>query len=756
MKRFLLLLAVLLGCIAMSAQELYDRNKISDYLCSLISSSSARHAKGGKAKHTAVTVLMKINSGSDIHTVVGSSGCHVVDSIGQIYIVRIPINQLGKLSLDNRVKRIDAHEMPRPTMDETPTRIGAAKAWSDKKPLPQAYTGEGVIAGVVDIGFDFTHPMFLDTEGNSRIRQFLAPVEDDEGELQWNTYNSQQVMDMKHSPFATYQYHGTHVASIMAGSAVTGQKGTYSGIAPRSDIMIVEFGTDSVGSTTSSATTADLVLYCKRIFDEAEALNRPCVVNLSAGGYVPIAVDMSTEDEAFEAMLGAGRIFVTSAGNLGGLPATMTKKANEEEVMAKFYGAEYKEDTISSQSHAPRIDCFLLTDYPQKVEFHIVDGKSFLHASQPFKTISIKTDSIDAIDSICIIQDSVIVGRSRLTDTTIKAYRVTNFHGTSALYHFTLDLNLREWCERSDINPQYGLSYFLDVYGISVSVNSDYPCEMYTNPWYTPFTLVKNFKTGEYNECISYAHTIAWPASNENVIAVGAMNTRRGKSWLTGEELPPQLASFSSQGPNWDNQIKPDVVAPGSNIRAAYDRFYSVDGYESKSYDSINDATGNEHYIISESGTSMSSPVVAGAIALWLQAKPDLTPAEIKEVLAETCSHPEEVEYPNNRYGYGEIDVYRGLLYILGLTDKIDDLSAYQPASLRFHLEGRRLTVLHAETSAPLNVPLTLTVYATDGRKMASALGSTIDLSHLLDGVYAVQVKTNNPETTGSTLIRLK
>lgn len=751
MKRILLLLAVLLGSITISAQQLYDRNKMSDYLCSFISSSSVRHAKGAKAKHTAVTVLMKINSGSDIHAVVGSSGCQVVDSIGQIYIVRIPINQLGKLSLDNRVKRIDAHEMPRPTMDETPTRIGAAKAWSSTNPLPQAYTGEGVIAGVVDIGFDFTHPMFLDTEGNSRIRQFLAPVEDDEGELQWNTYNSQQVMDMKHSPFATYQYHGTHVASIMAGSAVTGQKGTYSGIAPRSDIMIVEFGTDSVGSTTSSATTADLVLYCKRIFDEAEALNRPCVVNLSAGGYVPIAVDMSTEDEAIEAMLGAGRIFVNSAGNLGGLPATMTKKANEEEVMAAFYGADFS-DSISTQSKAERIDCFLLTEYPQQIEFHLEYGNGFFR--KPMKTITIRTDSIEAVDDMCIIQDS-LVNLAKFVMITVKAYKVANPVGTASLYRIILEADLNDWDGFWKDFYHYSFSHFLGLNGISVSLVSDYPCEMYTNPMYTPFTLVKNFKTDEYNECISYAHTIAWPASNDKVIAAGAMNTRRGKSWLTGEELPPQLASFSSQGPNWDNQIKPDVIAPGSNIRAAYNRFYGVDGYESKSYDYITDATGNEHYIISESGTSMSSPVVAGAIALWLQAKPDLTPVEIKEVLAETCSHPDEVEYPNNRYGYGEIDAYRGLLYILGLTDKIDGLSAHQPASLRFQLEGRRLTVLHAETSAPLDVPLTLTVYTIDGRKMASTLGSTIDLSLLPDGVYAVQVKTNNPGTTGSTLIRL-
>ena len=40
--------------------------------------------------------------------------------------------------------------------------------------------------------------------------------------------------------------------------------------------------------------------------------------------------------------------------------------------------------------------------------------------------------------------------------------------------------------------------------------------------------------------------------------------------------------------------------------------------------------------MIAESGTSMSTPVVTGIIALWLQADPTLTPAKIKEVLAAT------------------------------------------------------------------------------------------------------------------------
>ena len=64
----------------------------------------------------------------------------------------------------------------------------------------------------------------------------------------------------------------------------------------------------------------------------------------------------------------------------------------------------------------------------------------------------------------------------------------------------------------------------------------------------------------------------------------------------------------------------------------------------------------------------MACPVVAGTIALWLQAVPTLTREDIIGVFSRTCRKPDEtLTYPNNVYGHGEIDAYRGLLDILGI-----------------------------------------------------------------------------------------
>ena len=143
----------------------------------------------------------------------------------------------------------------------------------------------------------------------------------------------------------------------------------------------------------------------------------------------------------------------------------------------------------------------------------------------------------------------------------------------------------------------------------------------------------------------------------------------------------------------------------------------------------------------------------------------------MKAILAITARHPEADEtYPNCRYGNGEIDAYRGLLYINGLTG-IEGLSAHQPRQLSFRLSGRTLILAplsaaavpgaspsgSASTAAP-SVPFTVTIYAIGGQPIlrAQPTDGTVDLSHLRPGIYAVQVDSGEAATTGSTLIRLQ
>ena len=261
------------------------------------------------------------------------------------------------------------------------------------------------------------------------------------------------------------------------------------------------------------------------------------------------------------------------------------------------------------------------------------------------------------------------------------------------------------------------------------------------------------------------SHSILSPSSAPCVICVGATSYRDSIQNLNGEwkKFWPGHGGVrvepSSVGPTFDGRIKPDVMAPGNNIISSYSSFYM------ETHPDNNDLTWDvEHFDFngrtyawnSNSGTSMACPAVAGAIALWLQAKPDLTPAEVMDVLSHTARHYDEsMTWPNNEYGNGEIDVYRGLLYILGV-DGIQAIS-HQHTKARVFSSDRQLRVVLPELST---TPLRVSIYNMSGHLVkATALEKgqtdyTVSLDSLPAGVYAVQL-SGSPTVSGSTLIRL-
>ena len=154
----------------------------------------------------------------------------------------------------------------------------------------------------------------------------------------------------------------------------------------------------------------------------------------------------------------------------------------------------------------------------------------------------------------------------------------------------------------------------------------------------------------------------------------------------------------------------------------------------------------------------MSTPVVAGTIALWLQAKPSLTPDDIRGILQRTCQHPDEqLSYPNNYYGYGEIDAYKGLLDILGITG-IQELSHHQPQGVRVTARDGQL---HLQFAQKPSEPVLLSIYATSGTLLhrqwltPTTQDVTIPLPIKPHGIYAVQLTSKDQAVTGSQLIRL-
>lgn len=112
--------------------------------------------------------------------------------------------------------------------------------------------------------------------------------------------------------------------------------------------------------------------------------------------------------------------------------------------------------------------------------------------------------------------------------------------------------------------------------------------------------------------------SITAPGSSRKVITVGSSDLLEGKEGISGT------------GPTEECVCKPDLVAPGAHI--------------------ISCAPGGRGMYAAKSGTSMSTPQVAGAIALLLEREPQLTNVEIKMLLRESAR---DLGYERNRQGWG-------------------------------------------------------------------------------------------------------
>lgn len=122
-------------------------------------------------------------------------------------------------------------------------------------------------------------------------------------------------------------------------------------------------------------------------------------------------------------------------------------------------------------------------------------------------------------------------------------------------------------------------------------------------------------------------YTITVPGISRKIITVGTNDIMSGYD-KTGHTR----TSYSSAGPTHCHISKPDIVAPGNNIRSCF----------------FNNA------YTTKSGTSMSTPIVTGAAALILSANPYLTNTEIKKML---CSYADNLGLDRNVQGHGFLNI---------------------------------------------------------------------------------------------------
>ena len=686
------------------------------------------------AQRETPTVCAFIRITDDAERILRQNGCQKLAQAGNIYIAAIPADRLGALSQERNVNRIEARRGTHALMDSMAIHLNALPVYAGTS-LPQAYTGKDVVMGIMDIGFDLTHPNFYDAQAtNYRIKRLWDQISPDtigSSLFVGRDYSGErELLDLGCSYDGKQQTHGTHTLGIAAGS---GYNSPYRGMAWESDICLVNNATTEDIALIDTAdydkyTFATDALGFKYIFDYAQSVGKPCVVSFSEGseqdfyGYDVLYYAM------LDSLLGPGRILVASAGNNGNVINFIHKERGRERA-GTFVQTSIDRMSLTAKADAP----FTL--------------RTTIYNTEPM-VIEIPTDEVLAREDSCYT-DSVLID-DRMYYITLTAYP-SCYIPTETCY----DIELRALANLGSHKP------------LSVEfVGRDADIEVYRNSG----NLVTNPLAPELCDA-TVGRTIHSPSSAPRVICVGATGYRTGITNYLGEYREfnqgndGRRSSYSSIGPTFDGRIKPDVMAPGSNIISSYSSYYLENNPQAgdiRSDVEHFDFRGRTYSWNSNAGTSMATPAVGGAIALWLQAKPTLTPEEAMDVIAHTSSHYDEsLSYPNNEYGYGQIDVYRGLLYILGI-DGIEGLSQHQPKAVSILPIGQGRLQLHFEGNEGLSTPsFSIRIFNTSGQLVSTQTLTggqeeyTIDLSSLPRGVYAVQVNTGQPTTTGSTLVRL-
>lgn len=141
------------------------------------------------------------------------------------------------------------------------------------------------------------------------------------------------------------------------------------------------------------------------------------------------------------------------------------------------------------------------------------------------------------------------------------------------------------------------------------------------------------------------AGTIESPGIAPSAITVGSVDDRR-----TVKQADDRISWFSSRGPAKGGRKKPDLVAPGESITSLRAPGSALD------QELAHQRVGKRYFYLS--GTSVSTPLVAGAAALLLQRCPALTPKQVKSVLKRRAF----------RLGYGEGAIGSGEVNLRFLT----------------------------------------------------------------------------------------
>lgn len=550
--------------------------------------------------------------------------------------------------------------------------------------------GAGVMVGVIDSGLDVSHPEMRDENGNSRVAWMLdysiQPLgihpeleqqfgsKDDTGKVTLGAVFSRADIDARLAAFAANEEscdeskgnrclpvdelgHGTHVTGTAAGSGVNSR---YGGIAPKADLVIVRGIRAGGGGIDNDFLTSGIQF----MFERADAAKQPMVVNISLGSDFGPHDGTTLWEQSLATYVGPtrpGHAIVAAAGNTGSIAETPIHQN-----VRVTPGATMRVPVNTNGAKSGTVEVWLT-----------------LH---PGADLKIGLDGPDG-EWVPPIGEGTEGGKN------------TKEYNAGVIYGSNLENSPIPSGSRGAVVVWQGTKWPDGTYNVTLEGSG--VADMWVagfggadSSGSTPALFAHGVREG----------TINLPATHPSIIGVGCTVDRVRWTSIGGADIALRVGNldvenglpltraiteqpsplpafrelregevcwFSSTGPTATGVQKPEIAAPGALVVSAMSRS-AVPGTPGSVFTNPScpltktGATDNrcfqvdEHHAIA-SGTSMSTPVVAGVVALLLQADPTLTQDKIMGLLQAGAHRFRTSTIDDDDGGPGEADAMGSL-----------------------------------------------------------------------------------------------
>lgn len=524
------------------------------------------------------------------------------------------------------------------TLDKGIPRFGGDKVLSGDG-LPQPFTGKGVVTGICDIGIDPMHVNFIGPDGGNRIRR-IVEYKESRGVRRVVEPHEYAVWRTD----TTFEYHATHVAGILAGSC---NEAGYGGIACESDIVV----------TTSEESDVALLCGVEDILDYAREHGKRAVVNLSMGSYLGPHDGTSLFCQYMD-MLGEEAIICMSSGNEGSHKNHLACDLTEEKDKVRFRLGDRSWHQFDIYG-ATELWCS--DSSPLELCVSVYDGA---------------TGSVVTSTPVFSLADGGSVTVSSAEGSEFSGVLSPYMKGFLTLYGGVSPENGR-FCatleyDLSTTEKRDGKNYARYEIAVEAKGVPGAHVDVYADGIYTRLMGMSGSPSPDTDGSMSDL------ATGHNVVSVGMYGNRATVPLLSGGEADSGyedggVVEPSSYATLIDGRVMPLTVAPGAVLISSCSTPFLEDNpsFMSDVNAETRDDEGNSHYWIASSGTSMSSPYVAGFLATWVEAWPELTVDDVKRVIASTNEH--DIPDPDNpRHGGGWFSPYKGLMEVLRMASVAD------------------------------------------------------------------------------------